>query len=151
MMTGVRFAGTPEEAPRAHFLNTPAATSELIAGWCRESGFFAPGWSLDSRSDEEVVCTRYHDSRTPNPDGGYSTVIIEEWVTFTLRPDADVGTCVLGSPEVKVASGGSGAGIAFGLRARRSMGSHTDLEGVLVKLGGSVAPTARTACGVAPG
>lgn len=149
MLTGVRYAGTPEEAPKARFEETPAVTSEKIAGWCEDSGFMAMGWQLDFRSDETVVCSRDYKSRTPNPGGGFSTLIIKEWATFTLTPLDEGGTCVVGSPEVQQDSGGSsgpGAGFGFGVSGERLMGSHTDLEGMLGKLGGDVTPEARAAC-----
>ena len=175
--TGARFATTSETAPAALFRETATATSRIIADWCSgatvlpsEMGRwkltellgdlasdYSVEWSLDSRSDEEVVCRAEHDlsRRYKGPDvgrkgpdvgpdlpgrdrqtGGIHYDFISEWVTFKLTPMSQGRTCVFVAPEVKRNE------------SERQMGSYTNLEDILAELGGTV-PAEEAACGPA--
>lgn len=141
-----------------------AATSQIIADWCSGDTVLeseanvealaellgdlaSPGSvdrNLDSQSDEMVECRVTHDRSTRysgpavgpsgTPTGGTRYDLITEWVTFTLRPAEQGGTCVVGAPEVRRTG------------SERQMGSFTNIEEVLDALGASVAPEDQATC-----
>ena len=129
---GARFATTPEEAPVARFDAQLSATSQLIADWCSDAE-----WTLEAQSDDSVACTTSHRRTTSRTLPGQGTVFdrytVTEWATFTFVPRLD-RTCVLVAVEVERDDLG------------RRTGSYTDLEEVLVELGGRTAPEDKAIC-----
>ena len=69
-------------------------------------------------------------------------------MTYTLTPTPK-GTCVVGDPAVQrmtsITSGGR-VSLGLGIGGGRRMGSFTNLDKVLAKLGGSILPKDQAMC-----